>query len=183
LLVVLHLLLQDAVADLLADSLHPLQLLPSDALLRDAEALSAGAAGGLREVLQEVSGNADGFQLRQLGFLHGRQIVLLENLILGSQRGNEIQQPTLIRDMRFINASENKVLVSAYPVKLPQQNINSGRSRTWQHLDLSVLGAICFSRKNIPHVLLSDNRRLILRQVVSIALHRLVEVLAVLDDA
>jgi hypothetical protein len=85
--------------------------------------------------------------------------------------------------MRFINTSKNKVLISVDLVKILQKNINRGWSRTWQHLDLCVLGAICFSRKNIPHVLLSDHRRLILRQVVSIALHRLVEVLAVLDDA
>ena len=129
-----------------------------------------------------MSGNADGFQLGQLGFLHGRQIVLLENLILGSQRGNEIQQPTLIRDMRFINASKNKVLVSADLVKLLQKHINCWWSRTWQHFDFRVLGAICFSMDDVSQIFLSDHGGLVLRKVITIALNGLIEISTILHD-
>ena len=82
--IVLHLLLQDAVPHHLPNSFHSLELLARNTLLLNAQALSTGATGGLRKVLKEVSRNTDGFQLGQLRFLDGRQVVLLENFILGS---------------------------------------------------------------------------------------------------
>ena len=130
-----------------------------------------------------MSWKTDGFQFRQLGFFNGGQIVLLENLILGSQSRDEIKEPSLIRHMRFINTSENEVLVSTYLVELLQQHINSWRARTWQHLHFGIFWAKCLSQKNVPHVFLGNHCRLILRQVVTIALHGLIEIFAVLDDA
>ena len=183
LFIVLHLFFKNAIPNLLAKSLHALQLLSSDSLLWNAKALSSWAACGLRKVLQEVSGKTDGFQFRQLGFFNGRQIVLLENLILRSQSRDEIQEPSLVRHVRFINTSKNEVLIPTYLVELLQQHFNSWWARTWQHLHFGIFWAKCLSQKNVSHVFLSNHCRLILRQVVTIALYGLIEIFAVLDDA
>jgi len=55
LLIIFHLLFKNAITNLLANSLHSLQLLSSNALLLNSKALSAGATSGLRKVLKELS--------------------------------------------------------------------------------------------------------------------------------
>jgi hypothetical protein len=84
--------------------------------------------------------------------------------------------------VRFINTNENKVLISADSVELLQQHINCGRARTWQHLDLRILWAICFSIDDIPHIFLSDHGCFVLWEVVTIALYGLIEISTVLHD-
>jgi hypothetical protein len=70
LFIVLHLLLKNAVTHHLPNSLHSLEHLARNTLLLNAQALSAGATGGLRKVLKEVSRNTDCFQLGQLRFFN-----------------------------------------------------------------------------------------------------------------
>ena len=82
--------------------------------------------------------------------------------------------------MRFINTGKNKVLISADLVKLHQKHINCGWARTWQHLDLSVLGAICFSMDDVSQIFLCDHGGLVLRKVITIALNGLIEISTVL---
>lgn len=130
-----------------------------------------------------MRGQTDGFQLRELGFLHGRQVVLFEDLIVGGQSCNEIQEPLLVRHVNLIHASKDKVLIFADLVELLQQDIDCGRARTRQHLDFSILGAIGLSMQNIPHVLLRDHGGLVLGQVVSVSLHSLIQVSFVLNEA
>jgi len=82
--------------------------------------------------------------------------------------------------MRFINSSQKKNLISTDLVKLLQKNINRWWSRTWQHLDLSLLGAICFSMNDVSQIFLCDHGGLVLRKVVTIALNSLIEISKVL---
>ena len=84
--------------------------------------------------------------------------------------------------MRFINTSKNKVLVSADLMKLLQKHINRGWSRTWQHLDFRILGAICFSMNDVSQIFLGDHGGLVLRKVITIALNCLIEISTVLHD-
>jgi hypothetical protein len=129
-----------------------------------------------------VSWETDSFQLGQLCLLHRRQVVLFEDLVVGSQGRNEIQQPALVGHVRLIDTSEDEILVSTDLVKLPQQHFDCGRARTRQHLDLSILGAICFAMQNVPHVLLRDHVRLVFWEVVPIALKSFIQISSVLHN-
>ena len=84
--------------------------------------------------------------------------------------------------MRFVNTSENQVLILTDLVELLQQHINSGWARTRHHLDLRILGAIRFSVHHISHVVFRNHGRLVLWEVVAIANECLVEVSTVLHD-
>lgn len=84
--------------------------------------------------------------------------------------------------MRFINASKNKVLVSADLVKLLQEHINSGWPRTRQHLDLSILWTICFSMNDVSQIFFCDHGGLVLWKVITVALNCLIEISTVLND-
>ncbi len=83
--------------------------------------------------------------------------------------------------MRLINASKNKVLVSADLVKLLQKHINRGWSRTRQHLDLSILRTICFSMNDVSQIFFCDHGGLVLWKVITIALNCLIEISTVLN--
>ena len=84
--------------------------------------------------------------------------------------------------MRFINASKNKVLISADLMKLLQKHINCGWSRTRQHLDLSILRTICFSMNDVSQIFFCDHGGLVLWKVKTIALNCLIEISTVLHD-
>ena len=88
--ILLLLLLQDAIANLLAKASHPLEFLTSKAFFGDAQAFSAGATGGLRQVLEEVRWQLDGLQLRKLGLSNWGQVVLLEDLIVRLESAHKV---------------------------------------------------------------------------------------------
>ena len=133
--------------------------------------------------MKEISWKTDGFQFRQLGFLYRRQVVLLEDLVLWGQSCNEIQKPALVRHVRFINTTKDKVLVSTDTMKLLEQHFNCGWARTRKHLDLRILWTIGFSQKNISHVIFGDHCCLILRKVIPVSLNSFIKIFTVLYDA
>ena len=82
-----------------------------------------------------------------------------------------------------VNANQLYVIEVNEVPELLQQHTLVGRTRATQHFDIGSQGAPGLAFDDVPHVFLCHHGGLQSGQVVPIALHRLVEVLAVLDDA
>ena len=93
----------------------------------------------MRQVLQEGSWKSDGLQLGQLRFLDGRQVVLPEDLVLGSQGAEEREQPTFVRYVRFVDSVVHELLITAHLVELLEQHIHVWWARAGKISGLRVL--------------------------------------------
>ena len=112
------LFLKNAVCELLPHAFHALHPLPSCALSGNTETSPLYAAARLWKILQERSREFNSLQLRQFRLFCRRDIAVVEDLIIGLEGADKVQEPALVGHVLLINAGVNEHLLLAESLEL-----------------------------------------------------------------